>query len=68
MRDEDQEHDDELLAAAQQRAQRFANQMRTSVLVYRSLLTLDYGVEYTLPEHAERVGERIYPNALQNSN
>ena len=53
------------LEYAKQEGQRLANKMGSSVLIYRSQLREDepavYGVAYTVPCFAERIGDRIYP-------
>ena len=50
------------LSQAKIKAQRVSNESGSSVLVYKSLLhPLSYDVAFTLPAHAERVGDHINP-------
>lgn len=59
--------------AAKKKAFRIANDTGNSVLIYKSTLpngedTEEYGVAFTLPAFANRVGDRVYPESrrLQN--
>lgn len=53
---------------AREKAVQVANRTEQSVIVYRSTLNDKYGVDFTLPIHGCRVGDRVYPIQRRNRN